>query len=153
MSRFFIQGLIYVRIAAEREAGGLCCPVELSGLLKSAFAKMDEELLKWLKGACSHSTQTLPATKRDPRAYLLSSSLNRANLPFCCIQGSKDLLPKQCAADTQDGEEQTSGSTATIVLARNDKVVVANVGDSRAVLSRSGQSKNLSTEHRQVHDV
>ncbi len=51
-------------------------------------------------------------------------------------------------ADTQNGEEQTSGSTATIVLARNDKVVVANVGDSRAVLSRSGQYQNLSTEHR-----
>ena len=51
-------------------------------------------------------------------------------------------------ADTQEGDEQTSGSTATIVLARNDKVVVANVGDSKAVLCRSGQSQDLSTEHR-----
>lgn len=52
--------------------------------------------------------------------------------------------------DTQEGEEQTSGSTATIVLARSDKVVVANVGDSRAVLCRAGKAQDLSTEHRQA---
>lgn len=33
-------------------------------------------------------------------------------------------------------EERNAGATATIALARRDKVVVANVGDSRAVLSR-----------------
>ena len=36
----------------------------------------------------------------------------------------------------QDEEERLSGATATVVLARSDKLVVANVGDSRAVLSR-----------------
>ena len=43
---------------AEREAGGLCCPVELSGLLKAAFAKMDEQLLQWLKGNLLNMTCT-----------------------------------------------------------------------------------------------
>ena len=33
-------------------------------------------------------------------------------------------------------EEKNAGATATIALARRDKIVVANVGDSRAVLSR-----------------
>ena len=41
-----------------------------------------------------------------------------------------------------------AGSTATVVLARPDKVVVANVGDSRCVLSRGGQAIDLSIEHR-----
>jgi hypothetical protein len=35
---------------AERDEGALSCPVELSMLLKSVFAKMDKELLNWLKG-------------------------------------------------------------------------------------------------------
>jgi len=50
--------------------------------------------------------------------------------------------------ETQEGEERQAGSTATVVLARTDKVVVANVGDSRAVLCRNGQPQDLSTEHR-----
>ena len=54
-------------------------------------------------------------------------------------------------AETQEGEERQAGSTATVVLARNDKVVVANVGDSRAVLCRNGQPQDLSTEHRSAH--
>lgn len=83
----------------ERDEGALSCPVELSMLLKSVFAKMDKELLNWLK-------------------------------------------------ETQEGDEQQAGSTATVVLARKDKVVVANVGDSRAVLCRNGRAQDLSTEHR-----
>ena len=45
-------------------------------------------------------------------------------------------------------EEQASGTTATVMLVRKDKIVVANIGDSRAVLSRHGQAVDLSTEHR-----
>ena len=48
----------------------------------------------------------------------------------------------------ENEEEQACGTTATVMLVRKDKVVVANIGDSRAVLSRHGQAVNLSTEHR-----
>ena len=54
-----------------------------------------------------------------------------------------------CADDSgEDEEEQACGTTATVVLVRKDKIVVANVGDSRAVLSRHGRALDLSTEHR-----
>ncbi|CAL5225273.1 g8068 [Coccomyxa viridis] len=45
-------------------------------------------------------------------------------------------------------DEKNAGATATIALVRRDKLVIANVGDSRAVLSRKGQAVDLTTEHR-----
>ena len=41
-----------------------------------------------------------------------------------------------------------SGSTASVVLVRADRVIAANVGDSRAVLCRGGAPLELTTEHR-----
>jgi len=41
-----------------------------------------------------------------------------------------------------------AGSTATIVLVKEGEVICLNVGDSRAVMSRGGLPKELSTEHR-----
>ena len=53
------------------------------------------------------------------------------------------------ADDSNESEqEQACGTTATVCLVRQDRVVVANVGDSRAVLSRHGTAVDLSTEHR-----
>ncbi len=58
------------------------------------------------------------------------------------------LTPELYAAELPDKEDRIAGSTATVALVRRDKIVVANVGDSRAVLSRRGQAVDLSTEHR-----
>lgn len=55
-----------------------------------------------------------------------------------------DWLSKEKAGTT----EALSGSTATVLLTRKDRLVVANVGDSRAVLCRGGRAVDLSTEHR-----
>lgn len=48
----------------------------------------------------------------------------------------------------EDEEERMAGSTATVALVRKDKIIVANVGDSRAVLCRNGRAVDLTTEHR-----
>ena len=54
-----------------------------------------------------------------------------------------------CADDSgEEEQEKACGTTATVMLVRQDRIVVANVGDSRAVLSRKGQAIDLSTEHR-----
>lgn len=41
-----------------------------------------------------------------------------------------------------------SGSTATVVFARKDKIIAANVGDSRAVVSWRGNLTELTADHR-----
>lgn len=53
-----LSGLKFLEIA-EREKGDLRCPVELAEVLKSAFAKLDQELLQWLKGVACSKTSTL----------------------------------------------------------------------------------------------
>eukprot|EP00238_Polyblepharides_amylifera_P012462 CAMPEP_0196582374 /NCGR_PEP_ID=MMETSP1081-20130531/38693_1 /TAXON_ID=36882 /ORGANISM="Pyramimonas amylifera, Strain CCMP720" /LENGTH=334 /DNA_ID=CAMNT_0041902917 /DNA_START=300 /DNA_END=1304 /DNA_ORIENTATION=- len=53
-----------------------------------------------------------------------------------------DMLEKK------DGEEANCGSTATVSLLWRNRLVVANVGDSRAVISRRGRAVDLSAEHR-----
>ncbi|KAJ0263170.1 Protein phosphatase 2C 57 [Hirschfeldia incana] len=47
-----------------------------------------------------------------------------------------------------NGEEDESGSTATVMLIRNDVSYFAHIGDSCAVLSRSGQIEELTDSHR-----
>jgi len=41
-----------------------------------------------------------------------------------------------------------AGCTATVLLARADKLICANLGDSRCVMSRNGVAQDLSAEHR-----
>ncbi|XP_062155038.1 probable protein phosphatase 2C 60 isoform X1 [Alnus glutinosa] len=41
-----------------------------------------------------------------------------------------------------------SGSTACVAIIRNNKLVVANAGDSRCVISKKGQAYNLSIDHK-----
>ncbi|GMN36305.1 hypothetical protein TIFTF001_005914 [Ficus carica] len=45
------------------------------------------------------------------------------------------------------------GSTACVAIIRDNKLVVANAGDSRCVLSRKGQAYNLSKDHKPELEV
>ena len=42
----------------------------------------------------------------------------------------------------------STGSTASIVIIAGDRIICANIGDARAVLSRSGEAINLSKDHK-----
>ncbi len=54
---FFIYGACG---GAERETGGICCPVELSSLLADSFRETDQKLLSWLQSALHKPEQTAP---------------------------------------------------------------------------------------------
>lgn len=109
---------------------GLCCPVELSAVLADSFRQTDKELLQWLESKPSTldlgSFQTVKG-----RCFCHSGDDFGYPVGVC--------MPKRLSsysAGNAEGEEKNSGATATVALARRDKIVVANVGDSRAVLSR-----------------
>eukprot|EP00471_Norrisiella_sphaerica_P005776 CAMPEP_0184479940 /NCGR_PEP_ID=MMETSP0113_2-20130426/1463_1 /TAXON_ID=91329 /ORGANISM="Norrisiella sphaerica, Strain BC52" /LENGTH=447 /DNA_ID=CAMNT_0026858117 /DNA_START=379 /DNA_END=1722 /DNA_ORIENTATION=+ len=63
----------------------------------------------------------------------------------------KKLLEHLSTID--DIDQSRSGSTATVALVRKDRLIIANVGDSRAVLGRGENALDLSKEHRAYGDT
>ncbi|RRT84514.1 hypothetical protein B296_00000323 [Ensete ventricosum] len=63
-----------------------------------------------------------------------------------CACGKIGLPP--CGCERSGIESEIVGSTAVVALVDVDRVVVANCGDSRAVLSRGGQAVPLSSDHK-----
>ena len=62
--------------------------------------------------------------------------------PACALRYAFGRMHEQCA-------EQEGGTTATVVLLREDLYIVANVGDSRCVLvKKDGRTVQLSCDHR-----
>jgi len=45
-------------------------------------------------------------------------------------------------------KEILSGTTALVAFVRGNRIIIANTGDSRCILSRKGRAINLSTDHR-----
>lgn len=48
----------------------------------------------------------------------------------------------------ETGDELESGSTATVMFLRADRLIVAHVGDSRTVISRAGKAEVVTGDHR-----
>ncbi|KAK9684274.1 hypothetical protein RND81_10G198300 [Saponaria officinalis] len=59
---------------------------------------------------------------------------------------------KQEEADS-DSEEPSSGCTACAILIRENKLIIANAGDSRCVMSKGGQALELSKDHKPELEV
>ena len=102
----FLQENLHTLLARELAADAGWCNEGTLGLapaLTSAFHKVDEEVIRWL---------------RSPASGAL-------------------------------GTEKLAGSTATVALVRHDRVVVAHVGDSRALLVRAGgKHLEITNDHR-----
>lgn len=57
-------------------------------------------------------------------------------------------LGSNCRCELQTPECDTVGSTAVVAIVTPEKIIVANCGDSRAVLCRNGKPVPLSSDHK-----
>lgn len=64
--------------------------------------------------------------------------------------GGGDDAPasERCRCELQQPQSDAVGSTAVVAVVSTAEIVVANCGDSRAVLCRGGQALPLSTDHK-----
>ncbi|XVF19995.1 hypothetical protein REPUB_Repub11eG0159600 [Reevesia pubescens] len=64
------------------------------------------------------------------------------------IQWNESRDGANCRCELQSPEGNVVGSTAVVAIVTPDKIVVANCGDSRAVLCRKGKPVALSSDHK-----
>ncbi|CAM8919492.1 unnamed protein product [Rhodiola kirilowii] len=64
------------------------------------------------------------------------------------IELNKTVLRNDCRCELQTPECDAVGSTAVVAVVTRDKIIVANCGDSRAVLCRGGKAIPLSSDHK-----
>jgi len=74
----------------------------------------------------------------------LKGDLDMKKLLFDCFMKAQ----KKLISDKTVGN---SGSTALVSIYRNGKIYLANTGDTRAVVFRPNESKNLTIDHRISH--
>nr|AUH15210.1 protein phosphatase 2C-3 [Gerbera jamesonii] len=64
------------------------------------------------------------------------------------IDWNQSTVGGDCRCELQAPESDAVGSTAVVAIMTPDKIIVANCGDSRAVLCRDGKAVPLSNDHK-----
>lgn len=64
------------------------------------------------------------------------------------LWSEESVVSANCKCELQTPACDAVGSTAVVSVITADKIVVANCGDSRAVLCRNGKPFPLSTDHK-----
>ncbi|CAN6279137.1 unnamed protein product [Urochloa humidicola] len=100
--------------------------------IRSVFSRMDEVL--------QHSNGWRELV--DP-TYAKSNLLQRVLCPIA--------NPSYWKGETHYVPPQKTGSSASVVVIRGNRVIVGNVGDSHCVASRNGRAIQLSTDHKPMH--
>ncbi|XP_031286216.1 probable protein phosphatase 2C 24 [Pistacia vera] len=102
------------------------CRERLHELVKEELQNKGAEVTEW-KGALERSF-----TRMDKEVSLCNAAAVKAT----------------CRCELQTPESDAVGSTAVVAIVTPDKIVIANCGDSRAVLCRSGKALPLSSDHK-----
>lgn len=63
---------------------------------------------------------------------------------------NESVVGANCRCELQSPECDAVGSTAVVSIVTSDKIIVANCGDSRAVLCRKGKPVPLSSDHKVI---
>ncbi|CAL9204083.1 unnamed protein product [Musa hybrid cultivar] len=91
-------------------------------------------------------------TERDAEEARIKSAVGRSFARMdelalmACACGTIGLPP--CGCERSGTESEIVGSTAVVALVGGGRLIVANCGDSRAVLSRGGRAVPLSDDHK-----
>ncbi|CAM8952672.1 unnamed protein product [Rhodiola kirilowii] len=64
------------------------------------------------------------------------------------IELNKNVERNDCRCELQAPDRDAVGSTAVVAVVTRDEIIVANCGDSRAVLCRGGKAIALSSDHK-----
>jgi serine/threonine protein phosphatase PrpC len=91
------------------------------------------------------------AAKHYPKILLEELQQNNFVTPFEAVQSSFEAVNQECKdfLDQLNMSERKVGTTCVIGLINEDTLYVANVGDTRAVLStKAGQVERLSKDHK-----
>ena len=64
------------------------------------------------------------------------------------IEWNQQATTHECRCELHAPESYGVGSTAVVAVVTPDKIVVANCGDSRAILCRNGKAVPLSVDHK-----
>ncbi|KAG2267614.1 hypothetical protein Bca52824_062169 [Brassica carinata] len=64
------------------------------------------------------------------------------------VRWGETVTSANCRCELQTPDSEAVGSTAVVSVVTPEKIVVANCGDSRAVLCRNGKPVPLSTDHK-----
>ncbi|KAK9065845.1 hypothetical protein SSX86_015246 [Deinandra increscens subsp. villosa] len=79
-------------------------------------------------------------------AKTMERSFNRMDKEV--VDWNKGTVGGNCRCELQAPESDAVGSTAVVAITTPDKIIVANCGDSRAVLCRNGKAVPLSSDHK-----
>ncbi|KAF5797211.1 putative protein-serine/threonine phosphatase [Helianthus annuus] len=102
------------------------CKDRLHLLVKEELNKKKVESMEWTK--------------------TMERSFNRMDKEV--IDWNKGTLGGNCRCELQAPDSDAVGSTAVVAITTPDKIIVANCGDSRAVLCRNGKAVPLSSDHK-----
>lgn len=85
------------------------------------------------------------AGERDWRSAM-GRSFNRMDKEV--VKFNESVVRANCRCELQSPECDAVGSTAVVAIVTPEKIIVANCGDSRAVLCRKGKAVPLSSDHK-----
>jgi serine/threonine protein phosphatase PrpC len=135
----------------------------------SSKAKSDSSkgLFSSLEDKLQESESAVPETKEEPKDHkkstlkhvdsserFIQSALARDSVVKVRTPTMGSQSPNDASTDSDDGETEFHaagmGCTAVVAVIHGNKVVIANTGDSRCIISRKGVAEPLTLDHKPV---